>query len=107
VLWLAPRRPHVLACGLREQSGALSRLHEALGEALAGACEDWLPDRRALRPHVTVARVRRGARPAIASVPPAPQLRFSPPALVLMRSRLGPGGARYEALERRPLLNLS
>lgn len=107
VLWLAPRRPHVLACGLREQTGALEALHEALGAALAGACAGWEPDRRALRAHVTVARVRRGARAAVARVPPAPELHFAPSALALLRSHLGSGGARYETLERLPLPSLS
>jgi len=107
-LWLAPRRPHVLACGLRERTGALVALHEALGTALQGACADWRPDRRGGRdliPHVTVARVRRGSRPDRSSLPPAPDLSFAPPALALMRSQLGPGGARYQTLERVPLLS--
>lgn len=106
-LWLAPRRPQVLACGLREDSGALTDLHARLGAVLAHACDGWSPDRRRLHPHVTVARVRRGSRPATATVPPAPGLRFSPPALALLRSHLGRDGARYETLERVSLLTAS
>lgn len=106
-LWLSPRRPQVLACGLREDSGALTDLHARLGAVLEQACEGWSPDRRGLRPHVTVARVRRGSRPATEAAPPPPDVRFAPPALALLRSHLGPGAARYETLERVALLTAS
>jgi 2'-5' RNA ligase len=55
---------------------------------------------------VTVARVRRGARPRQRALPGLPEVDpavFGGQAVCLMRSRLGRGGARYEALERVPL----
>ena len=102
-LWLSPGRPHVLTCGLESPGVALAALHEALGSGLRAATEGWEPERRALRPHVTVARVRRGARPRTDRPPAAPQVRMAACAVILQRSLLGPGGARYETLERRPL----
>lgn len=102
-LWLAPRRPHVLTCAVQDASGAMAALHGALGPALAAAAEGWTPERRALRPHVTVARVRRGERPRVGAEPPAPAGTFHCPSATLYRSILGAGPARYEALERVPL----
>jgi 2'-5' RNA ligase len=70
--------------------------------ALAGAV-GFEPERRALRPHVTVARARRGPSPRAAGLdPPPPALSFEPEALVLYRSHTGAGGARYEPLVRVP-----
>jgi RNA 2',3'-cyclic 3'-phosphodiesterase len=100
-LWLPARRPAVLSVALRA-GPALAQLHADLVTALAGAI-GFEPERRGLRPHVTVARVRRDARLRAAgldSQPPA--LLFEPAALVLYRSHTGPGGARYEPLERVP-----
>ena len=98
-LWLPPRRPGVLAVALRAGPG-LAELHADLVAALAGAI-GFEPERRALRPHVTVARARREARlRAVELDPPPPVLRFEPEALVLYRSYTGAGGARYEALAR-------
>ncbi len=99
-LWLPPRRPGVLAVALR-QDATLSALQADLVATLA--CTIGLqPERRPFRPHVTVGRVARrtpiDTRRALD--PPAPQLSFEPPALTLYRSHSGPGGARYEPLER-------
>jgi 2'-5' RNA ligase len=59
------------------------------------------PERRRFRPHVTVARVRRGARLDQRSLPPVPAVgAFAGAALTLYRSRLGAPGARYEPLAR-------
>lgn len=102
-LWLAPRRPHVLTCAIEDVSGAMAGLHTALGPALSAATDGWTPERRALRPHVTVARVRRGARPRPGSEPAPPPGAFACPAVTLLRSSLSPSGARYDALERLPL----
>ncbi len=99
-LWLAPRRPHVLTCAVEDVSGAMAALHAALGDALAAAASGWIAERRPLRPHVTVARVRRGQRPRTDAAPSAPAGAFACPSLTLFRSHLEPGGARYEALER-------
>lgn len=100
--WLPPRRPSVLAVDLDDRDAACARLQRAVSEALVrlGA---FTPERRPFRPHVTVARVRRGARvertlPVIADHPT-----FAASALTLYRSRLSPKGASYHALARTPL----
>jgi 2'-5' RNA ligase len=49
---------------------------------------------------VTVARVRHGAAPRRGGLPDAPKAEFAGEALVLYRSYLGGGPARYDALER-------
>jgi RNA 2',3'-cyclic 3'-phosphodiesterase len=103
-----PRRPRVLWLGL---DGALDRL-----AALQGDVEDALADlgfpreARAFRPHLTLGRAREGAAwpgpdafaAAFAGVPkvaaPLPVERIH-----LMRSELGPGGARYTTLHDAPL----
>ncbi|HEV7882497.1 MAG TPA: RNA 2',3'-cyclic phosphodiesterase [Solirubrobacteraceae bacterium] len=98
-LWLPPRRPGVLAVAL-EAGPALAELHAGLVAALAETI-GFEPERRALRPHVTVARARRDTRlRATAPDPPPPALTFEPEGLVLYRSHTGPGGARYEPLAR-------
>jgi 2'-5' RNA ligase len=97
-LWLAPRRPHVLTVALDDIDGTLAGLRATVVERLAGAIE-WEAESRPFRPHVTVARVRRGAR-VRRDLPDAPQATFAGEAVTLFRSRLGRGPARYEALER-------
>jgi 2'-5' RNA ligase len=99
-LWLAPRRPHVLTCAVRDAGGSLADLHAALARALAGAARGWTAERRALRPHITVARVRRGSAPRVGREPAAPEGALSFPSVVLLRSHLGRDGARYEVLAR-------
>ena len=99
VLWLAPRRPHVLTVEVRDADGALFALQERVVAALVDAV-DYEPDRRRFRPHVTVARVRHGAAPRRSGLPEAPRAEFAGAAVVLYRSWLGGGPARYEALER-------
>jgi RNA 2',3'-cyclic 3'-phosphodiesterase len=104
VLWLAPRRPHVLTVALTDPSGALGRLQARVSRALAeGAGHE--PERRRFRPHATVARVRRGARirPAEVALPRLPDVgSFSLPSLALYRSVMG-AHPRYEALTQAPL----
>jgi len=100
-LWLPPRRPGVLtvAIGGGDGLGALqSALVARLREAIA-----FEPERRAFRPHVTVARVPRGARVAAGALEPPPVLAFDARALTLYRSHTGRGGARYEALASVPI----
>jgi 2'-5' RNA ligase len=118
-LWLPPRRPHALAIAIGDAGGGLARLHErAVGE-LAGA-SSWEPERRRLRPHVTVARMRAGASPRGArragrgrggleggergpagagpTLPATPAGTFTATALRLYRSHLSAEGASYEEL---------
>lgn len=102
-LWLAPRRPHVLTCALEDPTGALGAIQAALAEPLARCADDWRPEQRPFRPHVTVARVRRGDRPRPGTEPAPPAGDVTAAALTLMRSHLSAAGARYEALEQAPL----
>jgi RNA 2',3'-cyclic 3'-phosphodiesterase len=99
VLWLSPRRPHVLTVEIRDPARALERLHGALGAALEEAI-GFVPERRAFRPHVTVARVRRGAVPRRTGLPDPPAARFAGDTVTLYRSYLGGRPVRYEPLER-------
>jgi 2'-5' RNA ligase len=101
-LWLAPRRPHVLTVEVLDGDGALFALQERVVEALVEAV-GYEPERRRFRPHVTVARVRHGAAPRRGGLPDAPKAAFAGEAVVLYRSWLGGGPARYEALERAAL----
>ena len=101
-LWLAPRRPHVLTVEVADATGALLALQERVVAALVEAV-GYEPDRRRFRPHVTVARVRRGAAPRQRGLPDAPSASFAGEVVTLYRSWLGGGPARYEALERVPL----
>lgn len=98
-LWLAPRRPHVLTVAIADPAGALAALHDRAQAALAAAV-DLAPDRRAFRPHVTVARVRRGARVRPVELAGPDTVPFAAEQVTVYRSRLGRGGAQYEALER-------
>ena len=97
-LWLSPRRPHVLTVELRDPAGSLASLQTRVADALEEH-ED-----RAYRPHVTVCRVRKGARirPSEVALPPVPEASFGLEALALYRSHLGPK-PRYEALAKVPL----
>jgi RNA 2',3'-cyclic 3'-phosphodiesterase len=101
-LLLPPRRPRSLAVAIGDPVGTLESLHGCLLVALSEA-SGWEPDRRRLRPHVTVARMRSGAGGGVGApvLPvPTPQLTFTPHALALYRSWLEPAGARYEEIAR-------
>jgi 2'-5' RNA ligase len=98
-LWLAPRRPHVLTVEVLDATGALFALQERVVGALVDAVGHE-PERRRFRPHVTVARVRQGARPRMRGLPEGPRAAFAGEAVTLYRSYLGGGPARYEAVER-------
>lgn len=92
----------MLAVDLADPARACARLQGAVTDALAGLGV-LAPERRAFRPHVTVARVRRGARVDRALPEPPAGPTFAASALTLYRSRLSPEGASYEALSRTPL----
>jgi RNA 2',3'-cyclic 3'-phosphodiesterase len=101
-LWLSPARPRALAVEIHDGAGELGRLHDALARAIAEATA-WEPERRRFRGHVTLARLRgrgRGIRTPVthSSLPATPALVFTPGAITLYRSTLGPGGSLYERL---------
>jgi 2'-5' RNA ligase len=110
-VWLPSRRPRTLAVEVHDGDGELTRLHDELQHALARA-GGWEPERRRFRAHVTVGRVRGGARHAgrgersvsLPQPPPTPRASFYPESLTLYRSFLAPGGAIYEPLARCSLL---
>ena len=96
-LLLPPRRARVLAVGLEDPDGALAELQAELSAGLAAAGL-YEPEARPFRPHVTVARLRNGAR-APRTLAAAPErLAFTGAAVTLYRSRLGRAGASYEPL---------
>jgi 2'-5' RNA ligase len=99
VRWLPSRRPQVLAVDVVDGSGALGALQRAVVAGLAGAI-GFAAEARPYLPHVTVARVRSGGRRVADPGPVAGVGEFGVVAVSLMRSRLGDGPARYEALER-------
>ena len=97
-------RPRLLWVGLEGAvdplAGAARRLNAAL------QAHGLPPEDRALRPHLTLARVPRDARDedaaalraAVADAPAPKPLAFRVAELHLVRSHLGRGGARYESL---------
>ena len=96
---LPPRRPRALALEVHDDDDGLERLHARLLAELQSV-SDWQSERRRLRPHITVARMRggrRGGAPPVLTAP-TPALIFAPRWLVLYRSWLERAGARYEAL---------
>jgi RNA 2',3'-cyclic 3'-phosphodiesterase len=99
-IWLPPRRPGVLAVRLHDRTGEAARLQVSLAGVLQQG--GWYePEARPFLAHVTVARVRRRARPRTREPLPAlAPLSFRAPSVTLYRSRLGPSGARYERLSR-------
>jgi RNA 2',3'-cyclic 3'-phosphodiesterase len=99
VAWLPPRRPRVLAVDLTDRTGALADLQTRVSAALERAA-GYEPERRAYRPHVTVARVPKGGRVRGGDLPAPPELGFAGSALTLYRSTLGRSGAVYEPLAR-------
>jgi RNA 2',3'-cyclic 3'-phosphodiesterase len=96
-VWLPARRPRVLAAELEDPAGTLASVQAKLSGALRTG--GWyVPEKRPFLAHVTVARVAKGARVRREGTPAPPQLSFQGSTVTLFRSRLGRGGARYEAL---------
>jgi 2'-5' RNA ligase len=94
-----PRRPRLFAIDLLDADGRAAALQAEVSEALASG-GFFSPERRPFWPHVTFARVRRGAeRVAPISLAP-PDQPFTASAVTLYRSHLSPRGSRYEALAR-------
>ncbi len=100
-LLLPQRRARVLTVAVEDPSGGLAALQTEVAGALAAA-GTFEPEPRPFRPHVTVARLCKGARsPRSLSAAPDP-VTFGGGAVVLFRSHSEPGGARYEPLASRP-----
>jgi 2'-5' RNA ligase len=98
-LLLPPRRPRVLCAALDDPDGTLGELQARVAAGLA-ATGAYTPEARPFRPHVTVARLRSGARaPRVVDVAPE-RVEFRGESLTLFVSRLSPRGARYEPLVR-------
>jgi RNA 2',3'-cyclic 3'-phosphodiesterase len=95
-LALPPRRPRAAAVGLAGGQGRLEALQAHLAGSLVAAGV-LAPEARPFLPHVTVARARRGARPA-RGLPGAPALEFRPRAVTLFESRTGGPAPRYVGL---------
>ena len=94
-----PRRPRLFALDLEDPSGQAAALHHAVSRALSerGFYE---PEARPFWPHVTLARVKKGARAApLREDAPAGEA-FEASEVTLYRSLLSPRGARYEAIAR-------
>lgn len=94
-----PRSARVLWIGLTdgvERMKALARIAE---DAARGA--GFAPEEKPFKPHLTLSRIHppRDVTRAIAGVPPL-ELRMPVRELVVFRSHLGGGPARYEAVER-------
>ena len=99
VLAVPRGRPRLFAVDLDDEDGRAGKINAAVSGALASG-GFYEPERRRFWPHITVARVSRGAgRPAPITIPP-PADGFVASDVVLYRSHLGRGPARYEALAR-------
>lgn len=94
-------RPRLYALDLEETAGDLVGWQEGLSDRLEGA-RFYEPEKRPFWPHVTLARLKRGAKPPRGlEVPELPaELRqpFVAGRVTLFRSTLRPSGAVYEGL---------
>jgi 2'-5' RNA ligase len=97
-----PRQPRLFALDLADEDGRAGVIQAEVSGALErlGLYE---PEQRPFWPHVTLARVRKGARVRKLDVPDPPAEAWTATAVTLYRSRLSRAGAQYEALERIPV----
>lgn len=96
-------RPRVLWVGVREVGGGGALAELAAGLESAARQAGFEPEPRPFRPHLTLARAARGARPQPPDADEAVLAEFDAGEVVLFRSRLLRDGARYTPLERFPL----
>ncbi len=97
---LPPRNPRLFALDLADEAGRATALQGAMSDALE-AGRWYRPEKRPFWPHLTLARVKRGARRVAglaATQPPAGPFRAGQ--VTLYRSTLRPQGALYEPLQR-------
>ena len=94
-----PRAPRLFALDLADGEGRCLELQRAVSESLA-AERVYKPEKRPFWPHVTLARVKRGAhaKPLPGRAPPGEPLEAAE--LTLYRSTLRSQGALYEPLAR-------
>lgn len=95
---IPPRRPRLFALDLDDDCDRAATIQASMSAALADA-RVYVPERRPFWPHITFARVKRGARAEPLDTSPLAGS-FDAAAVTLYRSRLSAAGARYEALER-------
>ena len=95
-----PRDPRLFALDLSDEEERAVTVQAAASDALAAA-RLYRPEKRPFWPHITFARVKRGARRApLVEAEGLPSAPFDAADVTLYRSHLSPRGARYEALER-------
>jgi 2'-5' RNA ligase len=101
-----PRRPRVVWVGVQEPAGRLAALQDAIEEVMAPL--GYPPEGRGFTPHLTLGRVRRGARrdevsrvgEVVAGKTGEPLAEVSADHFALIRSMLKPTGAEYTTLEK-------
>lgn len=94
-----PRSARVLRIGLTDGVGRMQALARIAEDAARAAGFD--PEEKSFKPHLTLSRIQppRDVTRAIAGVPPL-ELRMPVRDVILYRSHLGGGPARYEAVQR-------
>jgi 2'-5' RNA ligase len=104
-----PHRPRVVWVGVQEPAGRLAALQDAIEEVMAPL--GYPPEGRGFTPHLTLGRVRRGARrdevsqvgEVVAGTTVESLAEISGDHFALIRSVLKPTGAEYTTLEEFPL----
>jgi RNA 2',3'-cyclic 3'-phosphodiesterase len=94
-----PRRPRLLALDLDDEGDRCVALQASVSGALE-AERVYRPEKRPFWPHVTLARVKRGARAEALGDVGLPDEAFEVAELTLYRSTLRPQGAVYDPLAR-------
>lgn len=94
-----PRRPRLFALDLEDAGGRGAAVQSAASGALAAA-RFYKPESRPFWPHLTLARIKRGAHAGPLEADPPPREPLTASELTLYRSTLRPQGALYEALAR-------
>jgi 2'-5' RNA ligase len=104
-----PHRPRVVWVGVQEPAGRLAALQDAIEEVMAPL--GYPPEGRGFTPHLTLGRVRPGARrndvarvgEVVTGTTGEPLAEVSADHFALIRSVLKPTGAEYATLEEFPL----